>query len=417
MSQKSITLVREFMAVTTNHWTFFPIVFIIAAVSELSGMALLGWVVTGFVPFFLAFLRVNTRSVLLQILCYPIFMGILTLFPIEPEILKGIYFFFITIYILLSVFQTITRSDKPTKIIPPFIFIGIHLFSALIIFPHREIYHYPFVLLIGMLIAGITFFLAFYMDQYLQFIMKNEGTSSSMPKQKIFRSGLVNSLYYLGIGTVLLLLISSFGISDYFLHGFWDKIKKGIRKLIHYISSLFSHNQDPTKLSNGLENAMNSQPDFLPGAPSLFWRIMEVLLFVLVVLILLALVAYLAFLIIRFILRRLSIKRIGYEVEEEVEAIDIHESLGPKKLQEAMKNEKEGYLSPRQRIRRIYKRRAMDSEHTGQELPFMTARELALEERTPLLSAIYEKARYSLLPCDKEDVKKLQAALRKKKTD
>ena len=162
---------------------------------------------------------------------------------------------------------------------------------------------------------------------------------------------------------------------------------------------------------------MNSQPDFHPGAPSLFWRIMEVLLFVLVVLILLALVAYLAFLIIRFILRRLSVKRIGYEVEEEVEAIDIHESLGPKKLQEAMKNEKEGYLSPRQRIRRIYKRSAMDSEHTGQELPFMTARELALEERTPLLSAIYEKARYSLLPCDKEDVKKLQAALRKKKTD
>ena len=415
MSQKSITLVKEFMAVTTNHWTFFPIVFLIAAVSELSGMALLGWVFTGFVPFFLAFLRVNTRSVLLQILCYPISMGILTLFPIEPEILKGIYFFFITIYILLSVFQTITRSDKPTKIIPPFIFIGIHLFSALIIFPHREIYHYPFLLLMGMLIAGITFFLAFYMEQYLLFVTKNEGTSSSMPKQKIFRSGLMNSLYYLGIGTVLLLLISSFGISDYFLHAFWDKIKKGIRKLIHYISGLFSHDQDPAHLSDGLENAMNSQPDFQPGATSLFWRIMEVLLFVLVVLILLALAAYLAYLIIRFILRHLSVKRIGYEVEEEVENLDIHESLGHKKTNPEEKPEKEGYLSPRQRIRRIYKRRALDSDHTGQELPFMTARELAEEDRTPLLAAIYEKARYSLLPCEKEDVKKLQSALRRKK--
>lgn len=411
MTQKRILMIREFLAATTNHWTFFPIVFLFAAISEMSGMALLGWILAGLAPFFLSFLRNYMQSILLQIMCYPIFMGILTLIPIEPEILKGIYFFFVTIYLLLSLFQTITNKGQMTKILPPFFTIGINLFAALIIFPHREVYHYPFFLLLGMVITAVSFFLAFYVDQYLLFVTKNEETSSSMPKQKIFRSGILYSFYYLGVGAGILLLISSFGISDEFLNGFWGKVKQAFRKFIQFLVNLFTKGERKVPISDGMHDPIAGTPDLTPAKTSLFWKLMEILLFFAVVMLILFVIAFLIFKFLR-LLARLRPRKTLVEAEEEVEEIDVHENIGAKRKFFFDWEEDESLLSPRQRIRRIFRKRAQALERPHEELPYLTPGDVAEAEDNPLLASLYEKARYSQLPCEKEDVKALMRSLR-----
>lgn len=411
MSQRKITLAREFMAVMTNHWTFFPFVFVYAAVSELSGMAFLGWILAGFAPLFLALIRNTTQSILLQLCCYPIFMGVLAVLPIEPEMLKGIYFFFTTIYLLFSIYKTLTGKSGLTKILPPFVAMGIHFVCAFVIFPNMEIYHYPYFLLVGLILTGLFFFFAFYIDQYLSFVIKNEETSSSMPKSKIFCSGMKLSLAYLGLGSLFLFFVSVFGISDEFLHGFWGRVKELIRKFISFLASLFKPGDSDIHFYDGMGDP-SQFPPAVEGSTSLLWRILEVLLFYLVILILLAFFAYILYKIIVFFLQRLPQKEL-YEAEEEVEDLDIHESLDGKQSPFLTDSEKEGFLSPRQRIRRIFKQRAQRSNFLPGQLPFLTARDVASSQRNPALSHYYEKARYSPFEIEKEDVKALMKSFQK----
>ena len=58
----------------------------------------------------------------------------------------------------------------------------------------------------------------------------------------------------------------------------------------------------------------------------------------------------------------------------------------------------------------------MSTQKEIYELNRMTAREVAMEEKNPEIATVYEKARYSELPCTKEDVTQMQAACRRKQT-
>lgn len=413
MSKRSAEFIRELMASLTNHWTFLPVVFVFAGIRELSPVGLITWCLIGFLPALLYLIREVVQSTLLQLCFFPILFGILVLLPLEPDIVKGCFYFFAFIYIMLSLLMTMKKNSH-TKILPPFFAMGINLFTALFIFPHLEIYYYPFVLFLGMIITFITFFLAFYVDQYLIFITRNEETSNSLPKDKIFRSGMELSFYYLGIGAVILFLISSFALSDEFLGRFWGNVKNAFRKVIKYLLSLIKQKDRNTHVSDGAESFQTNFPP-MEQHQSLFWQIMEVLLFALVVIILVAVLLYLLYKIFRFLKRFLPEKRI-YEAEEEVENLDMHETIVPKRktLWDA---EEEGNRSIRQKIRRIYKQKARFTGWKTEDLAQSTAREVALELQNPVLSVIYEKARYTEEPCDKEDLKRLQDSFKARKKE
>ena len=412
MSKRSITLFREFMAATTNHWTFLPVVFVFAGIFEISPIGLFTWCLIGILPVLLYVAREIIQSFILQVCFLPIVFGLMFFLPVEQDVLKGVLFFIAFVYIMLSVFMSI-RQTHFSKILPPFIAMGIHVITNLIIFPRMEFYRYPFILYLSMIITFISFFFAFYVDQYLIFVGRNEETSNSMPRDKIFNSGMRLSLYYLGIGTVILFFISSFAISDEFIHEFWRKLKGKLREAIKYLISLLSKQERDTHLSDGADSLHMNFPDIEQKPPSLFWQIMEIFLFALVILLLVAVFLYLLYKIYLFI-RRLIPQKIAYEAEEEVESIDKHEALSPKK-KVMLDEEDDGLQSIRLKIRKLYRRKALSSGLTNEVLIFSTAREVADELHNPVLPAIYEKARYSQEPCDKEDLKRLQESFRNHK--
>lgn len=410
MSKRSIMFIREFMATTTNHWTFLPVVYAFAALKGMTMIDLLGWSLVGVLPSILFLVREYVQSILLQLCFFPIYMGILVLLPVQTDVLKGIYLFMVMVYILLSAFMSIKR-DHVTKILPPFIALGIGFALALFVFPNMQIYQFPFVLLLSTVIAVLFFFLAFYLDQYLIFIIRNEETSSSMPKSKIFRSGMILSGYYLGIGAVLLFVISSFAISEEFIGSFWIRIKGILREGIRWLLNLFGKAEHDSQIQDGGEGMPWKFEEVPHQAPSLFWKVLEILLFVIVAIIIAYAVIWFILTILR-LLYRIWPRRVQYEAEEEVESIDLHETLSHKThfFQETYD---ERDMSIRQRIRKIFKKRAIRSHVERERLPYHTAREITVEEY-PLLADLYEKARYSNLDCRKEELSALQQSLRKK---
>ena len=415
MSKRSVMLLREFMTSQANHWIFLPLVLVFASVGNLSAPALLGWIIVSFFPLLLFVLREIVQSTILQLCCFPIFLGIITVLPIELDIIKGIYFFFSMVYILLSLFMTL-RNNHMTKILPPFFSLGINFFTAVFLFPNKEIYHYPFILFVSMIFSVVFFFFAFYVDQYLIFVFRNEETSNSMPRDKILDSGMRLSGMYLGIGAIVLFIISAFALSDEFIHDFWRKVKMHLRNLIRYLLGLMKNqNSDGVMLSDKTGGMGLKLPEVADQAPSLFEKIMELLIFILAVLVLFAFLITIFLKIIK-LLQRLFPKKSVILPDEEVENIDKHENIGRKK-KVYRDEEDDPNLSIKLHIRKIYKKKALATEKSREELTFSTAREVGLLTKNPTLSCIYEKARYSNLACEKEDLKKLQKSFSQKNQD
>ncbi|MBQ9489896.1 MAG: DUF4129 domain-containing protein, partial [Lachnospiraceae bacterium] len=234
----------------------------------------------------------------------------------------------------------------------------------------------------------------------------------NMPKAKIFHSGAKSAFMYVALLIVPLIFIASFSVSD----DFFQMIRYWFRSMMKAIFSKINATPDErnTHLQDGPATDPTQMPTLPNGQPSFFWRVLEVIVFAIVIL----LIVYALGTIILKIIHALSSRRrtkLLMEAEEETEDLDLHEELKEHNSSKEPE-ENESLLSPRQRIRRMYRRKALSTQKEIYELNRMTAREVAMEEKNPEIATVYEKARYSELPCTKEDVTQMQAACRRKQT-
>ncbi len=411
MKQIKIIALREFLATQANHWAFFPIIILFSDAPKPSAFNLLCWFFLGFMPFLLFFAREFVQSLLLQIVLFPICAGILYLMPIDPPFLKASYLFFSAAYLMASLLKMIKRDDHATRIFPFFVPLGINLVLGIIVaFVHS--FHFSFFMHFAAILSITCSLMANYVSSYLIYVRRNEETASNMPKAKIFHSGAKSAFMYVALLIVPLIFIASFSVSD----DFFQIIRYWFRSMMKAIFSKINATPDErnTHLQDGPATDPTQMPTLPNGQPSFFWRVLEVIVFAIVIL----LIVYALGTIILKIIHALSSlhrTKILIEAEEETEDLDLHEELKEHNSYKEQE-ENESLLSPRQRIRRMYRRKALSTQKEIYELNRMTAREVAMEEKNPEIATVYEKARYSELPCTKEDVTQMQAACRRKQT-
>lgn len=414
MDRVKIALLRELLATQTNHWALFPAILLFAETTLISPYCIMGWILAGLLPVCLFFVREVLQSFLLQFLLLPVFLGVTYLLPFEPYLLKMIMLFLEVIYAGLSLMKSIKQDSMPTKFMPPFVPLVIN-FSLAIIAVYSTKMRFTFFMHVSAILSILCALLLYYVDRYFVFTVSNEGTASNMPKRKIFRSGIKASLLYLGSISAVLFVIASFSISDEFFRTVMHVINGWIKTFFSFLSSLFPEKERDTHVIDGGELEPFTRPEFGETHTSIFWRILEVIVFVVVIAII---VAFFANLIIKILKLLFSVRRkkILIEAEEETEILDQRERLS-QTLAPLQEEEDDPRLSPNWRIRRFYRRRALSSGKEPSLLYRMTAREFAQQEGSTDLASLYEKARYSLMPCTKEDVKLMQLACRRKKSE
>lgn len=415
MSRIKIAILREFLATTTNHWAIFPAILLYAGTIHVSGPAALGWIVLGFLPSLMFISREVFQSFLLQLLTFPIFAAILLLLPIEPYDLRTAMLFLGIIYVVLSVFKTVKQDRQGTTAFPPFIPVLINLALSMIAVYTIKV-PISFLMHVSAIMAMLLSLLTFYVDRYFIFTIANEETASNMPKRKIFHSGMSATSWYLGIVAAITLFIASFSISDDFFRTIVHYINMGIRAIVKFFKRFFPDNQESTDIPEDGQLNRLGLPDVPEGKLSIFWKILEVVVLALVALILITFIVNLIIRIVKWFMAR-DPKRRVIEAEEECESIDLHESITEKRPRAEVEEEDDPFLSPTQRIRRLYRRKALASGKEPYALRRITARELGEDQNLPGMAEIYEKARYSTQDCTKEDLKAMQLACRRKKSE
>ncbi|MBP5281104.1 MAG: hypothetical protein J6Z22_01250 [Lachnospiraceae bacterium] len=413
--QARVISLRELLASQANHWAIFPALILFVESSYLSGTVIFAWVFLGFLPVCTFIARELVESFLLQVLMFPIFVGVLVLLPIEPLNLKAAMIFVGIVYTILSLWKSAKQRNAATHAFPPFVPLMINLVLC-IIAVYVSNARFTFLMHVSAIISIIMSLLTFYVDRFYIFTVSNEGTSSSMPRKKIFRSGFSSSVFYLGITSLVLLFIASFSVSDEFFRVVINFLQKSFGRMIRKFLDLFPHRDKVDMIKDGAEMepfTMETLPD---KETPFFMRILEVITFAFVVSVILLLIASLIYNLVKWLLGKKPVKKVE-EAEEESEAIDLHESISSKAPRAYEEEGDDSLLSPAMKIRKLYRKRALASNFERERLFRMTAREFAADESLPEMPAIYEKARYSKETCTKEDLKEMQLACRRKKSE
>ena len=415
LTRTNIALLREFLATQANHWAFYPAVILFAETTYLSAYAVVAWGLVGFLPILLYIAREIVRSILLQICLVTIMIGIVYLIPVDPVIMKGAYLLFVMAYVMFSLFKTIKTNDPFTHAFPPFVPLFINLFLSIIAVYVTKM-HFSFMMHVSAIVSIIFSLLAFYLDRFRIFVIANEESASNVPKNKILKSGLLSSFQFLAILAALTTFIASFSVSDAFFKVIVDRIQLVVRKFFDLLRKLFpSLPKAPKHLSDGATDPFEFNP-YTPRSTSIWAKIIEVVLYFIVLAFVCIVVIYVIYKILRFFMVRKKTLTVLEEEEAENEIIDLHESIVQKVIFKE-ENEDDSFLSPTLRIRRLYRKKAMSTHKTTNELSHITAREFAAEEKLPGLAGLYEKARYSTTPCTKEDLKNMQEICRRKKSE
>ena len=415
MSKVGIATLRECMVTQANHWAIFPALILFAGPQNVTGIVILAWVMLGFLPTLMFLARDVIQSFILQIALFPVMLGTLILLPIHPDILKAAMILIGVIYVVLSVFKTFKNDVTATKVFPPFVPLCINLVLSVIAY-YTIRTPITFTMHLSAIISITLSLLAYYVDRFFIFTVSNEKTSSNMPRSKMFQSGMLSAIKYLGVTSVIMIFIASFSVSDSFFGVIMKWINKGINWIATLLRKLFRVKERNTFLKDGADSEPLMRLSNEGPVTSPFWRLLEMVVFGVLIAVLFVGIFLFALKIIKLFMR-VQGKKIFTEAEETNELLDLHESIATKLPDFDPEEEDDSFLSPSQRIRRLYRRKALSTQREPELLYRMTAREFATEEKLPEIAGLYEKARYSLETCTKEDVKQMQLACRRKNSE
>lgn len=300
------------------------------------------------------------------------------------------------------------------------------------------------------LVLGL-YFLQYYVKEYLNFLVVNASSTGVLPEKEIFHSGLLFALAYTLLGMLILVGTSQFA----WLKAILKVIRQALYTLLRFLSDLFPRGESSTPELIVTEYSGGGGYELPePGEPALIWQILEAVAFIAVLLGVLfllfkALVKLWAY--VKNVMRR----GIKTRTEDFSGVQDVREKCEAPKRQKRAAQERHffGFLTPGERIRRIYKKKAASykplpigdevagkepgkqasrSSYRPERVGFYTARELEQEmehntargmeqmadhdtvQKNPAASfaVIYEKARYSEETCTIQDVKRMKELCR-----
>lgn len=410
MRRPKTILLREFFAAMTNHWTIFLFVLFFPEISSITGPELICWILLGTFPVVLFVARALVQSFLLMLASFVVYFGIISVFPMDSAYFKSYYQMTAIFYLAMSTIRFFRRKGNFSYPIHPVFPMAVNFIFAMIalVTTHTYVAFYGYL---SVVISSMTYFMAFYVDQYFHFTSINDETSSNMPEKKILITGMGAATKYLSILILPLTIIVSTTISDEFFHGILNKFNEIARIVLRFLFKVLFREKVNELASDGTESELTDNFFLTPSSPSIFWQILEKIIFALAILAVVFFLIRIGIKIFKFLFA--AFKKHPYVVsEEEEEILDVREKIDLEKVVSDDDGDQNDSITVR--IRKLYRKKALASALSSSELYRTTAREFSAMEKNPDLADIYEKARYSTVSCTKEDLKQMQLAYRRK---
>lgn len=432
MSRNKITYLMEFFVTQMNHWALFPVFALVLCLAQTfcpcDEPSVLLWMAMGLLPLLFYCFRVRFRHFSLLLAAHAAVCLLLAIgLPCETNIANILYTLVGIGYTVYSLSVRLhQRNFQSTEIMMP-VAVG---FSAVSLFllHARSRSDWDFTFLMALIAVFGLYFCASYLKNFLHFLTVNENSTGHIPEREIFWSGSVLVLIFAGFSMLLLFLLS--GVE--WLKTILSVVKSVVAAILRFLLSLMPESPDVTVTPDTYSGAGNDWQMPVEEESSLFWIILQYTITALVV-IALAVMAVKALLqLIAFIRSRMR------QQLEKVPAgaspvVDVREKCAIEK-----KDGRKGRIplfhnfSPREQIRRLYKKKLLSEKnlsertpgtHDTPELQLLTAREWEERlsrpdmERRPVMArpmaVIYEKARYSEEECDRKDVEQMRQACRR----
>lgn len=414
MNMKKIQVINEIMLEQMNHWMLYPLILTVMGVSrallEIGEPSLPMWALCSLIPFAFFLFRYKVKNLILFVLAH---LGVaLAVFLLSGEnLLTRIVCTICVIgYLIYSFLLRLKQKSVYSDGIH--LAVGVGMSAAASLFQYYQgtrgwenYYH------IALIVCIALYFLIFYIEHYLEFLSMNKSSAGFLPAAEMFHSGMGMVLVYTLLGIIILLVSTQFEWLANILRPIKDL-------LLRFLRFLFSR-------SSGSEEAIPPTVEAIPqgggmgdmglpegGETFWFWEVLEAVTMVLFVAALLAGLAALLWKLFKLIQKYMTFR---YQ-EQEIgtgEAFDLREKCGIEKEAQKKSQGLFSTLSPRERVRKLYKKRlpAAAARTQGQDsLGVRTAREWERTLSLEGMAEVYEKARYSDQEITGADVKKMKDA-------
>ena len=424
MKIEKLELFNEILIIQMVHWTLYPLVLTVIGIAgnyigegEPAGVL---WAICGLLSVIYLFLRERVRRFILFLLFHFGLAALFLLLPTRTVVERTLCAACGVGYLIQSMMKRFRQEEVRASGFSPVVAVGVCVVA--ILFQHyqgRADWDFYYALTLVSVFA--MYMISSYIQQYLNFLTVNKSSAGYMPAAEMFHSGMGLVVLYAALGAIVLLLFTGFD----WLESLWNWIKDGLLKVIRFLLSLFPQEQPmeeiviPT-IPPAKKGDFSGLPK--PSEPFMLWQILEVVVIIVVACVAVYVMILATVRAVRFI-RNCFLEdygRRGAIVKEEGQT-DVREKCGLAKAssQGAAKRSLFGFLTPAQRIRRLYKKKILASAYElsegGKEktstLSLLTARECGEKLMLPEMALIYEQTRYSDKEATPEMLRSMKTAM------
>ncbi len=367
------------------------------------------WMLWAIPLFFLYYVRKRSKHLSTLLLLHGLVVVLLYILPAANGVNRGVRMLVgcgFVIYSLWLRFRTQDSLSEPLSL--PLAF-GISFFCLFL--QHYQGYdawdlYYRMSLILVFLLYAVILFLQSYED----FLTVNRLSTGKIPFQEIFRSGIRSTTTFVLLAGMVLFLISQFA----WLKPFLQVLRSGLLMVLRFLFGLLPADTTEPEVVIEQNTGSGEMPLLENEDPFILWVILEYI----AIIALLIVAVYILYRGIRKFIAFLQ-DRMHFLPESEIEAMtensDIRERL-ERISDRSVSNDKKGFsfLFPdaTQKIRHMYQKKMNASGLAKMSISFYTARDAQKALGITGMAEIYEKARYSGIPCTEEDVRQMKNKLR-----
>ena len=413
MNIKRIQFVNEFLTEQMNHWLLYPLPLTVMGVTKAlldmgdPGLGL--WALCSLIPLVFFVFRYKVKNLILFLLAHA---GVLVLvFALSGQsiLTRIICTICVAGYLIQSLVLRLKHDSVYSEDIP--LVAGVVLSAVTALFQYYQgtrgwenYYNWP-------LIAGIAlFFVIYFMDHYLDFLSMNKSSAGILPAAEMFHSGMGLVLGYTMLGIGILIFSTQFE----WLAGILRPIGDMLLRFLRFLFSRSSHSEEvPQPVGEELPPAGMGGMELPPAEETFwFWEVLEIIMMVAFGIAILVGVGVLLWKLFKLIQKYMVFRYQESEIQTG-EAYDFREKCEIEKNTDKKKRGLFDSLSPRERIRKLYKKKlpaASVRADVQEDLALHTAREWEQKLALEGMADLYEQARYSNREITGADVKKMKDA-------
>ena len=407
MKKERIIMIRELLVTQMTHWLLFLLAVTVLGLVGAKEPVIWKWMLLGLVPYILFLVRRYSNHFLVFMGSHIALILLLTVIP-YVDLAEQIAFYVCVIgYVAYSFYLRVRTKERLTGVINPIAAVGaagvFRLFQHYQGIPEWERYY-----VVPVILFLCFYLIQMYLEQYQHFLIVNDSSTGHIPEKAMFRSG-VSLVGMFSVGVSVLLLLTS----DVGWVGRIANVLKNI--LIWVLRLLFSGEREvieeeilPEKTNPGRQD--QGMFPMEEAEPALIWVILEKLVMIAMAVAFAALIIWAIYSLIKFLHDRFQ-SRILTQEEELENTTDIREKCEIERHQ-SKKHSFFGFLSTKERIRRIYKKEVwagrwqLAKDGSPEVLRRLTAKECGDGLSRADMAQVYEKARYSQEECTSEDIRR-----------